>query len=160
MLTDKCMGDEKGGCFLLNPIPSVLYLFMVLLVLVSVARLCSNSAHPSTSVTPSTHPKMKELVCYIQNLVHSTLPTFTLLFLFSHLRSVSTWDRSPWPKNWLGKAFDCWKGISLGPGSVSFSKHSWKNIGIPVPWTNLLTTLVRSEKPGQLALVSFRATEN
>lgn len=54
------MGDEKGGCFLLNPIPSVLYLFMVLLVIVSIARLCSNSAHPNTSVSPSTHAKMKE----------------------------------------------------------------------------------------------------
>lgn len=43
-------------------------------------------------------------------------------FLIS--RSVSTWDRSPWPKNWPGKPFDCWKGISLGPGLVSFSKHS------------------------------------
>ena len=49
--TDKRVGDEKGECFLHNYIFSLLYLLMALRVLVSVARLCSNSA-PSGTLGP------------------------------------------------------------------------------------------------------------
>lgn len=51
-------------------------------MLVSVARLCSSSAHSSTSVAPSTHPKRKESVCYI----HSIYPHLHYSSLFSYVQ--------------------------------------------------------------------------
>lgn len=60
-----CVGAEQGEYFLPNSVFSLLYLLMALLLLVSVARLCPNSAHSSTSVAPRTHPQIRASVLFI-----------------------------------------------------------------------------------------------
>lgn len=85
---------------------SILCLLMALRVLVSVARFCSNSAHSGTSGPRYTFQNKSR--CVVSRT--SSLGLFSRLHCLSHFtisRSVSTWDRSPWPKNWLGEPFVC-----------------------------------------------------
>lgn len=130
----------------------LLCLLMALPVLGRVARLCSNSMHSLKHLIgpKCTSQNKRASVLYQEPYPECSSHMCVTVSYFPMSRSVSTWDRSPWPKNWRGKLSDCWKRISLGPGLESFSKRSWKNIGIPVPWASLQTILVRSEKLAML----------
>lgn len=87
LLTDNCVGQEKGGRFLLNHSSSLHNLLLALLVLVSAPRLCSSSAHSLAPRWPQVHIPTQKSQCVVSRTLSIIFfPHFRYCFLFSHLQ--------------------------------------------------------------------------